>query len=284
MSSSIGAGAGGLRLLPGAAGTPGSVATSAADAALQAVVVMATWPTMRAGLRALVEATPGFVVVAEGSGDADIDLQDAAGVAADAAPDVLVIDVDPERTADVRRLLARWPDTATLLLIDNAQRLPQLMGGSSGSLPQRATAVLLRDSSAREIGVALQAALAGMVVLDPAILAGLGNVRAGGDSGSGSGSDGGSRGYDLDLDLDLGGERSTSGSGDGDDPRDVLTERERQVLHLVALGMPNKAIAVELGISEHTAKFHVGAILSKLSAASRAEAVAIAARRGMLSL
>lgn len=279
MSSSIGAGASGLRLLPGASGAAGT--PGAPDVALQAVVVIATWPTMRAGLRALVEATPGFVVVAEGSGAADVDLHDAAGVAADTAPDVLVIDVDPERTADVRRLLARWPDTATLLLIDNAQRLPQIItggAGSSGSLPQRATAVLLRDSSAREIGVALQAALAGMVVLDPAILAGLGSLRT---------SDTGGRDDYLDAELDLGAAgsgRSSTTSSDVDDPRDVLTERERQVLQLVALGMPNKAIAVELGISEHTAKFHVGAILSKLSAASRAEAVAIAARRGLLSL
>ncbi|MCK9520543.1 MAG: response regulator transcription factor [Dehalococcoidia bacterium] len=63
-----------------------------------------------------------------------------------------------------------------------------------------------------------------------------------------------------------------------------LTEREREVLELLALGLPNKQIARRLGISEHTAKFHVGAILSKLGAASRTEAVALAARRGLLAL
>ncbi len=56
------------------------------------------------------------------------------------------------------------------------------------------------------------------------------------------------------------------------------------MLALVALGLPNKTIAVELGISEHTVKFHVAAILDKLDAASRTEAVAIAARRGLLVL
>lgn len=63
-----------------------------------------------------------------------------------------------------------------------------------------------------------------------------------------------------------------------------LTDREREVLELLALGLPNKQIARRLGISEHTAKFHVGAILSKLGAASRTEAVTLAARRGLLAL
>ena len=63
-----------------------------------------------------------------------------------------------------------------------------------------------------------------------------------------------------------------------------LTAREREVLQLVALGLPNKTIAGRLGISEHTVKFHVGAILGKLGAASRTEAVMVAARQGLLML
>lgn len=65
---------------------------------------------------------------------------------------------------------------------------------------------------------------------------------------------------------------------------DLLTPREREVLVLIADGLPNKAIARELGISEHTAKFHVGSVLGKLGAASRAEAVMLATRRGLLSV
>ena len=65
---------------------------------------------------------------------------------------------------------------------------------------------------------------------------------------------------------------------------DPLTPREREVLELVAEGLPNKAIARELGISEHTAKFHVGSLLGKLGASSRAEAVMLATRRGLLSV
>jgi len=69
-----------------------------------------------------------------------------------------------------------------------------------------------------------------------------------------------------------------------EDDRIALTDREREVLSLVAVGMTNRAIALQLGISEHTAKFHVGAVLSKLGAQSRAEAVSVAVRLGLLSL
>lgn len=65
---------------------------------------------------------------------------------------------------------------------------------------------------------------------------------------------------------------------------DPLTDRERQVLELVASGLPNKAIARELGISEHTVKFHVGSLLGKLGAGSRTEAVTLATRRGLLTI
>jgi DNA-binding NarL/FixJ family response regulator len=65
---------------------------------------------------------------------------------------------------------------------------------------------------------------------------------------------------------------------------ETLTAREHEVLRLVADGLPNKAIARELGISEHTAKFHVGSLLSKLGAGSRTEAVTQATRRGLLSI
>jgi DNA-binding NarL/FixJ family response regulator len=52
----------------------------------------------------------------------------------------------------------------------------------------------------------------------------------------------------------------------------------------MAQGLPNKTIAYRLAISEHTVKFHVGAILAKLGAASRTEAVTLAARQGLLML
>ena len=68
----------------------------------------------------------------------------------------------------------------------------------------------------------------------------------------------------------------------GDSPD--LTPRELEALRLLADGLPNKAIASRLGISEHTVKFHVNSILGKLSAQSRTEAVTIAARLGLILL
>jgi DNA-binding NarL/FixJ family response regulator len=63
-----------------------------------------------------------------------------------------------------------------------------------------------------------------------------------------------------------------------------LTAREREVLALLAEGLANKAIAARLGISEHTAKFHVNAILAKLGVESRAEAIVRAVRLGLVTL
>jgi len=63
-----------------------------------------------------------------------------------------------------------------------------------------------------------------------------------------------------------------------------LTPRELDVLALLAEGASNKTIARQLGISVHTAKFHVGSILDKLDATGRTDAVAHAARRGVIHL
>jgi DNA-binding NarL/FixJ family response regulator len=65
---------------------------------------------------------------------------------------------------------------------------------------------------------------------------------------------------------------------------EALTPRELQVLRMLADGIGNKEIAAQLGISDHTAKFHVAQILAKLHAASRTEAVRIGIRRGMVPI
>jgi DNA-binding NarL/FixJ family response regulator len=65
---------------------------------------------------------------------------------------------------------------------------------------------------------------------------------------------------------------------------DALTPRERDVLDLMATGLSNKQIAARLGISSHTAKFHIGAILAKLGAGTRTEAVVRAVQRGLVLL
>ena len=109
-------------------------------------------------------------------------------------------------------------------------------------------AYLPSDVDAAALAAAVRAAAAGLIVLDPTV-AGATGIHA---------------------------HARTS------DNAETLTMREREVLLLVAEGLPNKAIARELGISEHTAKFHVGSLLGKLGAASRTEAVTLATRRGIL--
>lgn len=65
---------------------------------------------------------------------------------------------------------------------------------------------------------------------------------------------------------------------------EALTPRESEVLQLLAQGLANKAIAARLGISDHTAKFHVNAILGKLGVQTRTEAIVHAARLGLVLL
>jgi DNA-binding NarL/FixJ family response regulator len=216
-----------LRLIPG----DGEDAVS--------VFVIARYPSLRAGLRALIEQTPGLAVVADAPDD-EIDSPD--------QPAAIVVDVDAHQSGLLDRLATGYPNAALLLLLDSPSEYRQLPPAD------RATAVLLKDASGDEIGAAIYAALQGLVVLDPAIARELATLTP-------------SLPDTPSIDL-----------------IDPLTEREHQVLELLALGLPNKTIAIELGISEHTAKFHVGAIMSKLSAASRTEAVAIAARQGLLVL
>lgn len=62
-----------------------------------------------------------------------------------------------------------------------------------------------------------------------------------------------------------------------------LTERETEVLQLLAQGLANKQIALELGISEHTVKFHISSLYTKLGASSRTEAVHLGVRQGLIT-
>lgn len=111
-------------------------------------------------------------------------------------------------------------------------------------------AYVASDIDAPALAAAVHAAAAGLIVLDPTVA--------------------GTTGIHAHARISPAGE--------------ALTTREQEVLELVAAGLPNKAIARELGISEHTAKFHVGSLLGKLGAGSRTEAVTVATRRGLLPI
>jgi DNA-binding NarL/FixJ family response regulator len=206
------------------------------------VVVVAAYPSVRAGLQAMVAGEPDITVLGVRAGAGDEDAPDVV------TPDVLLIEVEPGGQILPSRLAARYPDAAQVLLLD---------GPESYAPPEadvaRPWAALLKDAGPDEIIAALRAVMRGLVVLDPTI-ARLTTVRT-----------------PATLHFD-------------DERGETLTDRETEVLHLLALGLPNKTIASRLGISEHTAKFHVGSIMAKLGAASRTEAVATAARRGLLVL
>jgi DNA-binding NarL/FixJ family response regulator len=69
-----------------------------------------------------------------------------------------------------------------------------------------------------------------------------------------------------------------------DAPPETLTAREIEVLELMAEGLPNKAIAARLAISDQTVKFHVASIAGKLGASNRTDAVRRAIRRGLITI
>jgi two-component system nitrate/nitrite response regulator NarL len=149
-------------------------------------------------------------------------------------------------------------DTALELARELARRPPFVVLGAEPEtdwpdLGPGPVAFLAGDAGPDELVAAVQAVVNGLIVIDPQI-AGIAGLR-------------------------------WSGTQTPLDPADdLLTPREAEVLRLVADGLPNKTIAHQLDISEHTVKFHVGSILTKLDAASRTEAVTIATRRGLLAV
>lgn len=86
----------------------------------------------------------------------------------------------------------------------------------------------------------------------------------------------------LVLDPDFA--RPALGESAASAPLQALTERELEVLQLLAEGRSNRSIGQQLSISEHTVKFHVTSILGKLGAESRTEAAVVAARAGLIIL
>ncbi len=212
------------------------------------VAIVSAVPAVRAGLRALLQAAGHRV-----AGDAAHPSVDAF----DVSPNVTIFDADP--AAELRDVLAAAqlaPGLVLLGAVTGGVRLPAALSG-------RPFAYLPRDASAEQLAAAVTAVAAGLTVLDPSAA---GELLVSPTSNS------------VENGLDS---RSAPG---GVDSADSLTAREREVLQLVAEGLPNKNISRRLGISEHTVKFHVASVMTKLGAASRTEAVHLAARRGAVSL
>ena len=137
-----------------------------------------------------------------------------------------------------------------LLLLEDQPTITRTLG----NFPLRAWGILPVYASAEELLAAVFAVGEGLLVGTPALL---GSLLVG-----------------------LPGQGST----DDEELIEALTEREAEVLQLLAQGLANKQIAASLGISENTVKFHASGIFTKLGAASRTEAVRIGIRRGLVVL
>ena len=136
------------------------------------------------------------------------------------------------------------PFPTVAVVADHAHVSPALAAGARG--------VVLRDQVGPGIQAALAAVRSGLTVVDTALA------------------------HQLVPAMPV---RSSNGKGRGE-----LTERERQVVQLLSEGLSNKLIADRLGISDHTAKFHVNGVMMKLGASTRTEAVVEAMRRGLIVL
>ncbi|TPL91385.1 helix-turn-helix transcriptional regulator [Mesorhizobium sp. B2-3-10] len=145
--------------------------------------------------------------------------------------------------------------------------------------------VLLSDRAGRPQG---QVFAVLPLAADAALIAAAVRLAAAGYRVSGEGRSMPDRHEDFDRGDAANGDGSHSGLfgeetvDDGAATRPALSPREAEVLALLAEGAPNKVIARRLNISVHTAKFHVAAILIKLGAANRTDAIAIAMRQGLV--
>lgn len=205
-----------------------------------------THPSL-AALESLLDTDPHLTVVARSTR-----LEDVLSPHVVVSVDVILASVD-----DMTRLQSLLAD-----LHDEAAPPPIVVLGDPGTLDRGrlllglgVRAVLPGHSGPREIVAALEAVAAGLVALTPEAL----------DAVAPAPSPRLARRPPTETGV-------------------PLSPREREILALVAEGLGNKLVASRLGISEHTVKTHISSIFAKLGADTRAEAVAIGARRGMLML
>ncbi len=203
---------------------------------------------VRAGFRALLDAEPGIEVVAEAAtGERAVDLVPTY------APDVILMDIRMpgmngiEATTQIRSL-PEPPQVLILTTFDTDENVfDALEAGAAG--------FLIKDTPPVQLIEAIRAAAAGGAVISPTTTRRL---------------------VDHLVAARLRKERPAS------ETLDVLTEREREVLELIAVGCSNREISARLTISELTAKTHVSRVLTKLGVTSRVQAAAVAHRSGLV--
>ena len=202
------------------------------------VVIADDQPMMRAGFKAVLEATGSIEVVAEAENGAEAVL-----AAREHEPDVVLIDIRmPEM--DGIEATRRMPNQRVLILTTfglDEYIIDALRAGASG--------FLLKNAPTQEVIDAVRAVAAGDAVLSPAITRQL---------------------------LDQVGRRLPAPVSKAPDTVASLTEREREVLRMMAGGMSNAEIAEALVVSEATVKSHVSNLLGKLGLRDRVQAVIFA--------
>ena len=198
---------------------------------------------VRMGLKAALEIEEDFTVVAEaGNG------QDAIDRAKVQRPDIVLMDVRMDGMDGIeacREIRSEFPDTRVLMLTSFAEEetvVAALLAGAAG--------YVLKNVARARLLEALRSVARGETLLDSKVTRSV---------------------------L----EKLTSGAG-AKQSDDNLTEREREVLVLIADGATNKEIAAKLVVSENTARNHVSHILSKLGFSRRSEAAAYAVRKGLV--
>jgi len=208
------------------------------------VYIIAASPLTRAAIENLLAGRTVSVVGSGGS------LEAVSDQILEAEPDAVVLHLADKTTEFLEVLAASHlaNDVTVVALLDATRP-----GLPSDLLRAGVRAILPTQITREQLLAALQAAIAGLIVLDSVRSPALFSEPA------------------L-LSASLA------------EPTEPLTPREREVLQMLAGGLANKEIAAKLSISDHTAKFHVASILGKLGAASRAEAVAIGIRRGLVLL
>ncbi len=205
------------------------------------LLIVSPSPLARSGLETLIRPMPETTVVGSGP------LSEAASLAGQLQPDVVVVDAGPGGPADLEPIgdlaLAQPGLPIVVLALDSADQSAALHMGAAALLPSSIDVESLR--------AAILAAARGLVTIARTDLAAL-----------------------LPLEAELRAAASTM--------IEAPTRRELEVLQLLAQGLTNRQMAERLGVSEHTVKFHVTALLGKFNARTRAEAVARAIRLGLL--
>jgi DNA-binding NarL/FixJ family response regulator len=210
------------------------------------VIVVDDQTAVREGLVTSLETMQGVEVVGSAS-----DGEEAVELVAAVSPEVVLMDLRMPRVDGVeatRRIRANHPETQVVVLTTFADDESIV-----GALRAGAIGYLTKDAGRDHIRRALEAAASGQAVLDPAVQTRLVEVAT----------------------------LPATGAGSGPLP-DGLTEREAEVLRLIAAGRSNAEIGRELFVSEATVKTHVNRIFAKTGSRDRPQAIAYAHRRGLV--